>query len=198
MFPSRLLIWEHRLPAPAWVIDSRDALSSHPPRCKPIEEDSIAFHKLICMAPRSCTAPVWSCMTPWGTWSMCVWPPFTQPATSSAHNPPAPSLYHNCLHVQIPLLASENSREYSVLYTLNNDFSGRFDVSGILKADMFTRVQAYINSQKFIDNLPLIYSSSTPLLQSERAEAQGNTCSCTYRLYQLYLFLFSQSILYLV
>lgn len=71
MSPSRLLIWEHRLPAPAWVIDSRDALSSHPPRCKPIEEDSIAFHKLICVAPRSCTTPVSFCMTPWGH-KVCV------------------------------------------------------------------------------------------------------------------------------
>lgn len=64
-----------------------------------------------------------------------------------------------------------------MLYTSNNDFSGRFDGSGILKADMFIRVQAYINSQKFIDSLALIYSSSTPLLQSERAEAQWNACA---------------------
>lgn len=130
MSTSQSLIWEHRLPVPAWVIDSRDAPSSHPPCCKPIEEDSIAFHKIICVAPRSCTAPVSFCMTPWGRQSMCVWPPFTQPATKSAHNPPTPSLYHNCFHVQS--LCSVQKLTYCALY---KDFSGHIYVSGFLKID---------------------------------------------------------------
>lgn len=70
-----VLIREQWVPAPPWVIDSRDALSSHPLRPHPGWVDSIAFHELIYVAPRSCTSNagttlVSSHMTPWGTQSM--------------------------------------------------------------------------------------------------------------------------------
>lgn len=64
-------MWEQRIPAPPRMIDSRDALSSHPPRPRPSPADSIAFHKFICVAPSGCTSnagttPVSFRMTPWG------------------------------------------------------------------------------------------------------------------------------------
>ncbi len=71
--------------APPCVIDGKDALCSRPPRPHPGWADSIAFHELICVAPRSCTSNagttlVSSRTTPWGTQSMCDLPsPILQP-----------------------------------------------------------------------------------------------------------------------
>lgn len=87
-----------------------------------------------------------------------------------------------------------------MLYTLNNDFSGHVDVSGVLKADMFIIGQAYRNRQTFLDSLPLMHSSSTPLVTSEGAESQWNTCAYISSISTciLCLLLFGESNLFLV
>lgn len=66
---------------------------------------------------------------------------------------------------------------------------------------MFIVGQAYRNSQKFLDSLALIYSSSTPLLQSKGAESQweaGAYINSIYSTCILYLLLFGQLNLFLV